>query len=282
MNTTKKVIININEIIWDTLKADDLIEVNRLLKIVHEAFSDKNVDSYDICNVFTEIIKNHLRINHLKIFNGDLPKYNIFQPHESIPPYLASYGLGINKLRQFKHNIRNLIYEIEENVIAPSGLYLLPDDEEKILAILCNKYPFWEILSETNPINIVNIKHSHRKHNAICGSDDNYSSFIIYMFNIKDGLSPEYVFLHELGHILQMVLMQSDIHVPETFITFNKNVMMVDLLQGEVITIEAFADLFAVAVMYGTELNKFNPFLFSDDIMDQIGKFYYQLICKQR
>ncbi|MHB9038971.1 MAG: hypothetical protein ACYC64_20220 [Armatimonadota bacterium] len=83
---------------------------------------------------------------------------------------------------------------------------------------------------------------------------------------MKDSeISPEYVFLHELGHALQIALTGSKEIVPEEFILFHQ-ALNSPLEQGNPDAPDVFADTFAMAVMRGTELSSHDPFNISDDL----------------
>jgi hypothetical protein len=98
---------------------------------------------------------------------------------------------------------------------------------------------------------------------------------------MKDtSFAPEYVFLHEFGHILQISLTNSNLSVPNEFIEFNNTILNVKLEQGSEEAIESFADTFAIAVMRGTDLYRYNPFPFPDTLNEIFEKFHFKLIEK--
>jgi hypothetical protein len=97
---------------------------------------------------------------------------------------------------------------------------------------------------------------------------------------MKDGdISPEYVFLHELGHVLQTSLTGSVDVVPEEFLRFDQTVGG-QLKQGDPDACEVFADLFAIAVMRGTALCSHDPFPFSEEFKRNIECFFLKLVQK--
>lgn len=73
----------------------------------------------------------------------------------------------------------------------------------------------------------------------------------------KNNLSPEYIFMHEVGHLLAFNLSGDPEKVPDSFIEFNERLnpsWQKDLL-------EIFVDSFAMAVMTDTEYAHKNPLL---------------------
>jgi predicted metalloprotease len=99
---------------------------------------------------------------------------------------------------------------------------------------------------------------------------------------MKDNsLAPEYVFLHEMGHVLQVALTGSNQLVPEEFIKFNQSIdKNIELVQGSYEAVEVFADTFAIAIMHDTCISKFDPFDFPEMLKTSFSNFYSQLFEK--
>lgn len=251
--------------IYDLVKSEDLLEANRLLKMIDNALTSQSITRSNFCRALSQAVIEWSAIGRYEdIFAGIRPEYHIYSASNAIPPYLASYGLALGKVRETRKNIRLLIADIDNTVIKPSGISMSLEDEEQVLSTLSNKFPFFlEIISANKTLNILNINNTHRLFNSMCGVSENAASFVVYMFNMKDcSIAPEYVFLHELGHVLQIALTGSDLLVPNEFIDFNNSLPKVNLEQGTYDAVEAFADTFAIAVMHGTSLCGFNPFPF--------------------
>ena len=264
------------DVIYDLVDSKCLLEVNRKLKLIDAALTNQDVNRSIYCKKLSQAIIERTLMGRGDIFDvGERPKYHIYPFGKSIPAYLASYGLSIGKVREMRKNIKCLINVIDDTIVEPSGNYLAEKDEERILSILSDKFPFWEIVANNRSMDILNIHNSHRVYSSLCGTNETATSFVIYMFNMRDkSMMPEYVFLHELGHALQMALTGSNLIVPDQFINFNNSLPNVKLEQGTYDASEAFADTFAIAVMRGTSLADFDPFGFPDTLNEVFEKFY--------
>jgi len=181
-----------------------------------------------------------------------------------------------------RRNIKRFITLIDETVIPPSGRFLTVEREEKILSVLFMKYPYLEIVSANRPLIVLNFDSTNRLYNSFCGTDDNVRSRVICMFNMNDStVSPEYVFLHELGHALQIAITGSVSDVPIEFIKYQNLLPGVEKLnQGDEIAAEVFADIFAIAVMRNTEFSCFDPLNNPDIINASFETFFSQLFDK--
>ena len=87
---------------------------------------------------------------------------------------------------------------------------------------------------------------------------------------------PEYVFMHEIGHLIAYNLTGNPEKVPESFIKFSSTYN--PDYDGDLV--EIFVDLFSMAAMMDTEYASENPILQEFDIEDQkeIKNYFVQLM----
>jgi hypothetical protein len=275
-------VLDLYDLVYEILKSDDLIEVSRQLKLIDEGLTNKTIDRSRYCKKLAQAVSEWSLFSRLEsVFEDKKPDYYIHPPNRSVSLYLATHGLTSGKVREMRKNIKTLISNIDNEIIKPTGNYLTVDNGEKTLSILSDKFPYWKTVSPNAAIDILIMKNSHRLYNSLCGTDDNYKKFVVYMFNMKDdSLRPEYVFLHELGHLLQMALTGSVLIVPDEFINFHNSTQYEKLEQGNPDAAEVFADIFAIAVMRGTVLSDFYPFSFPDVLNERFEKFFNELFNK--
>ena len=269
-----------HDMIYKLIQSEDLLEVKRHLITIDDVLEQNAVNRPQFCKFLSQALMEWTLMPRVDIFDKERdPRYHIYSEHSSIPPYLASFGLSLGRVREVRQCVKALVSTIDETIIAPSGICLTVEDEKKVLAVLIAKFPYLEIVSAESPLTILNLGNTHRLYNSMCGSDENASAFVVYMFNMKDGsFIPEYVFLHELGHALQAAITGSVLTVPDEFITFHN--LMPDtprIEQGNADATELFADAFAISVMRGTELSCFDPFHFSDAFNGLFELFFKKL-----
>ncbi|MHB9038658.1 MAG: hypothetical protein ACYC64_18570 [Armatimonadota bacterium] len=209
-------------------------------------------------------------------------RYIIYPPSFSIPAYLMANGLAVGKVRESTMHIRNLIDYIDTSITSPSGNCLTDERAERVLQVLVAKFPYFDIVSKHKPLNILCIDNTDKRYNSQCGINASGDECIILMFHMKDSeISPEYVFLHELGHALQIALTGSDAIVPEEFIRFYQGLNS-PLEQGNPDAPDVFADTFAMAVMRGTELSPHDPFHVSDNLKGAMERLITEIFQKHQ
>ena len=265
------------DIIQELLEAKDLLEASSRLKIIDDALEKQAVNRSEFCRELTlRIIEWAVRGKPDPVFETPHPYYSIYKPYSSVSAYIASFGIALGGVRETRANIKKLITEIDETIVKPSGNCITVENEEKVLSTLTEKFPnYWQIVSANRKLEIINVNNSHRQYNSTCGTNDDATAFIVYMFNMKDkSLLPEYVFLHELGHALQIAVTGSYTLVPDEFLSFNNSLPNASIEQGDSIAPELFSDTFAIAVMRGSYLHDLIPFPFSDALNELFESFH--------
>jgi hypothetical protein len=98
----------------------------------------------------------------------------------------------------------------------------------------------------------------------------------IASYRPKDNESPEYIFLHEVGHLLSYNITGDPNKVPDSFIEFNSKMNP----DWDSDLIEVFVDLFSLAVMTETEFAPLNPFesILSTEGKKLIKKYFVGLV----
>lgn len=259
-----------NDLIWDLLNAADLISAGKALKKIDAFLSENTADRSAFCKKLARTLTE--RVSSLMgclMFESE--RYAVYPPAFSIPLYLTANGLALGGVRNTVQHIRKLMDYVDASIVAPSGNCLTKERAERVLQVLTAKFPYFDVTGK--PLNILLIDNSDRIYNSQCGVNSAADDCIILMFHMKDNtLSPEYVFLHELGHALQIALTGSPETVPGEFITFHQ-LLGNQLEQGDAGAPDLFADTFAMAVMRGTELSSCDPFELSDALKDVIERF---------
>jgi hypothetical protein len=252
-----------NNLIWDLLDATDLIAAGEALKQIDAFLSENTAGRSAFCRKLSKTLTD--RVSTLMgCFMFDEQRYVIYPPAFSVPIYLMAHGVASGKVRDTILHIRELIEYIDTSVTGPSGNRLTEKRAKRVLRVLVAKFPYFDVVSK--PLHILLIDNTDKRFNSQCGINASGDECIVLVFHMKDSkLSPEYVFLHELGHALQIALTGSPEIVPEEFIRFHQ-ALNTELDQGNPDAPEVFADTFAMAAMRGTELCSHDPFGFSDTL----------------
>ncbi|MBS1664891.1 MAG: hypothetical protein JST68_27840 [Bacteroidetes bacterium] len=105
---------------------------------------------------------------------------------------------------------------------------------------------------------------------------------IIALYKYKENSYPEYVFIHEIAHLITHNLTGSPHKVPDSFNEFNKTFHPTWKPRSTDDIIEIFVDLFSIAIMAETEFASRNPLIdrFSDHGLKMIKDYFITLTRK--
>ncbi|MDR1206375.1 MAG: hypothetical protein LBL26_13010 [Peptococcaceae bacterium] len=258
--------------------AGDLLEVNVVLKEFYQLLLDNQPIRAKACRALADQILSSY-FGHLSNLLFENKRYISVSEPRSPLCYLASSGMQSGRIRQTMKGLRETIDYIDNFILPPSGACLTMDSTETVMAVLTNKFPYFDVIP-TNPLFILHLANSHKAFNSMSGFGDGEEAGrgIIVMLHMKDmDIFPEYVFLHELGHILQVAITKSPNTVPPAFLRFHNEIGGVPFSEGSPDAPDVFADTFAIAVMHGTELEKYNPFPFQEPLCRSFEAFYEAL-----
>lgn len=164
--------------------------------------------------------------------------------------------------------------------LEPSPVPLLKKTTTEKLNTLLGKFGFpssYFTNYNNRPLRIYYIPYQHTAFNAA------YYPFINSITSYKpkeEGSTPEYIFVHEIGHLLINNLTGNPEKVPESFVEFSKKFR--PEYEGDLV--EIFVDLFSIAVMMDTDFAAKNPFLTVFPVEEQktIKEYFKNLISERK
>ncbi|MGG4141815.1 hypothetical protein ABEW34_01690 [Paenibacillus algorifonticola] len=109
--------------------------------------------------------------------------------------------------------------------------------------------------SKGKPLHFYFVPYGNKNMNA--SYSPYFNAIVIYKNALDSKSSPEYIFMHELGHVFQMYMTKDSTKVPVSFKEATKG--MFEQCSDEVM-VEVFVDCFSVAIMEGTTFEDKNPF----------------------
>lgn len=268
-------------LISELINTHDLFSACETLKKIDAYLSGIKTGRSSYCQSLCEYLCEWV-IASSDIYAMEKP-YKVVKPELSTQVYLTTFGFRTGKVMDTISCIRAAISNIEDGALAPSGNRLTPESAENVLDTMAGKMPYFEIIGKLGLLGVLLLNNSHKVYNSLCGVNAEGTRATVLMYHMKDQtVSPEYVFLHELGHVLQIALCGPD-EVPEEFYRFQSSFFPQPLERGTPIAAEVFADAFAVAVMHGTALQKHIPFeLDADVIGNMIERFFRDLMKNYR
>ncbi len=229
----------------------------------------KQIPSDKFCDLMFNFV---LDTGRTSIYND----YNLVGPKYALGCFVANalfyyimdedFKLQIDILKNFSNSIGQL--EISQNKVLKKTTAAKLINAVEVFGI-----PTPYLKADNKPLNIFHIPFNHKIYNG------HYYPYLNSIASYKphtENCSPEYIFLHEVGHLIIYKLAGNPHKVPDSFVEFTRlhNPKWNDDL------VEIFVDLFSVAVMLGTEFEPLNPLIVSRN-MDKIRgikEYFVELI----
>lgn len=191
--------------------------------------------------------------------------YRIIKGKKAIQNLIANQFLMLTT-KDFENVIIEIILFLSQFEKSKKTAIISKEEITTIFDVICKKFPnFNNILKNIN-IDILILDNSNTYHNSITIPNGYYNFFKILCFYMKDNdeyksgqLNPIYVFIHEIGHIINWYVTKENRIVPSSFFE-EVGKYYPTLTPDNPDALEVFADSFAMAIMYNTDLSKYNPF----------------------
>ncbi len=266
-------------LVSNLLDAADLLTVRKTLEEIGIFLSESSTGRGALCKVLSKaLLEQAMPFAGWTLLNSK--RYVVYPPAVAIPIYLWMHGLAAGTMRDTAPRVRKLVGHIDACFAAPSGNRLTEARAKRVLHVLQAKFPYIDIVSKREPLRVFLFDNCHRQYNSEYGMGTKAGQHFVFMYHMRDSEhSPEYVFLHELGHALHASINGTLDTVPEEFMRFDE-AYGGRVKQGSPEAPEVFADLFAIAAMRGTELSAHDPFGFPDDFKGNVELFIKALLQK--
>ncbi len=254
--------------------SEDLINCNDLKEIADYIESVVVSDNQtELACLLFDLIETDLDFE-----NNQEKHYTIYENGCANFKFLQSYIVQghVNEELSVYDKFIDFISFARNEVTEPKFSRLQKDEVIKVLETIDAKYSF---TSKINNLKILLLNNSHTEYNSICNivSDihgNQHISSEIYLFNIKNEnvKNPLYVFLHELGHTVQVMISDDAQKAPDIFLKVSDKMLNVPLEQGPQ-AVELFADVFAMGLMriFGWE---------DKDVTKEIDDFTIEIFAK--
>ena len=262
-----------NEIINEIVCSSDLIEMaEHLNKFINLSPSKKDINKLNV-----EINRALFPETLSGIFDGSSKAYIIYE-RCSTASFLNSLWIRRKSAIQNIKELETIITIIQQNYTKSQGARISEDSVKQIMNYVNIEYNFYDIL-KGEALHILLFENSHLTVNSECVPkimDNGDVNCALFIYHLKDEChcSPEHVFLHELGHVLQIKITGDSRKVPPSFLPFAKEAFP-DIAKE--IEPEVFADCFAMAVMYNSQFSVYDPF----DLIAPTHKMLFQIYIQE-
>ena len=194
-----------------------------------------------------------------------LEKYYVVKKDKAFNYLLSTQLIKVHNPDDLSEIIHNLRYFSNNFIERETGSIIREKQIAKAIELISSKYPNFSNILKRIKLNIILLKVGDKKYNSTTAYAQNFTSFDIYCYYMKNNeeyqnnkLNPVYVFLHEMGHIINWLITKEDNVLPDDFL--ENAIMFRGLTNDNPDALEVFADSFAMSVLYNTEYEKYDPF----------------------
>ena len=210
--------------------------------------------------------------------------YRILYNHKAIKKLILEQFAGLN-LQNFDSIIDDLLTVLSSITDTHTTPNISEDNIKTIFKTINQKIPEFNNILSNIDLDILILDYTDKNVNSATVPSQNFKKFKILCFCMKDNdeyksgaLNPIYVFLHELGHIICWLVTSEYKKTPNSFFQ-DIGKYFIGLTPDNPDALEVFADCFAMAIMYNTPLNKYNPFsMFSEELFIDLEKYFTKII----
>jgi len=225
-------------------------------------------------------------LNSLLSNNNDVPRNVYVHGNKEAPIVYAAHKLVlINKIRDYKVKLRELIDFFDNECLEPKTPCLSKEQVSKVLNFLQSKYKIFDIITCKAKLEIFLFNNSHNQFNSFyevfhdkMEPTTYVKGYIVCFAPLSNKHNPYQVLIHEIGHALQVALSHQVMVVPDSFIEMNKE-LKVHLSNGTVAATDVFADVFSVVTMNRSFLAEHNDLIprFPSKVLDLFERYFDKL-----
>jgi len=191
-------------------------------------------------------------------------------PNWSVVSGEAAYRLFLlrnwtfkNSAKENKQEFRKIAEEICKDYYPRGSIFLSEQEATRIMKHIDERYSFSKVALADRHILIFCLSCSHRQYDSFCRSlvftDDTIGADVYMLLpSNNDVVTPQSTFLHELGHVLTIMLTGNANVIPADFTSlFSSMFPNIDSHQE---ANEIFAHCFAMGVMTHPDFQRYDPF----------------------
>lgn len=193
--------------------------------------------------------------------------YQVFLGNSIATPFLLTNWLLYDTGEDNYQHLRNLADKIRSLFEPSMAIGISEERIHQLMAHIEQRFGYCSSVLKDRPLRIIVTDDGFKEGNSLVMSlqimgevDYMERKDAVILTRPKDNISPEFVFLHELGHILHLRLTQRyDIFTPPSSFDFIINQMFSKSIdKPDSIKAELFAECFAMAALYDSEHSNYD------------------------
>lgn len=178
----------------------------------------RSIDNHSVNNSLLHTIFEEFKQKAPK--NND-NSYSILKGMDIIPAFILNNWIFRENIEDNRRNLSELSRWIRATFIAPSGKQITETQITDMLAVAENKFLIFERFLLQASIDILLVNHTCCHANSLYYINSNLNTTkkdLIVLTHVSDErVQPEFVFLHELGHMIHTRVAQKKFTAPRSF-----------------------------------------------------------------
>lgn len=254
----------------EAIYCGDFLEYAQKLNVFCEAaLKEKNRAAY--VNVFYERLREYGLADcaFRRSYDENDKRYIIYEGNQAVSTFMAICMPRQETPTKSLHNLQSFAERMLHEFVPPIGQHIGIDSLVAIMEYLEQQYRFSETVFSDRKAVFSVLDVSNTVFNSQClvlgGANAVVQHFFLYCMNHpgEDGISPEAVLFHELGHAIHDRYCGNADAVPQNVLDYLQGLCMPKIHE---ITAsqqsEVFADVLSIGLMYDSPFARFDPFTY--------------------
>jgi len=213
--------------------------------------------------------------------------YQVTQKEDIVTPYLLTNWAFYNTAEDNYRHLRNLSRTIRTLFEPSSTIGITESSVHQIMKHIECRFGYCSSVLKTEPLRILITNDGFKEGNSLvmslqieAGADYLSQNDAIILTHLKDNISPEFVFLHELGHILHLRLTRqyATYTPPKSFEIIMDKLFSRAINKPEQVKAELFAECFAMAALYNSEYSHYDHINYIRDEHKMLCFHYFKVL----
>lgn len=215
--------------------------------------------------------------------HDEYPACRVYGPQQSVLKYLTCYWHNNSSTKKEISCLYGIVSKIREFFVGIERPHISTEKIQALFDLADKKYGYTNYVIGDQKADILFLPHSHREWNSYYTATvrpkcEVLRDFIMLLsMPFDSATSPEFCFLHELGHLLHTRITKEIEKVPDSFNDFLAYIAPQTIFL-EHAKAEFFADCFASSVLYDTKYEQFDELKLDGAVKNSLAQYMNFLI----
>ncbi|MDL2288234.1 hypothetical protein LJC32_02515 [Oscillospiraceae bacterium OttesenSCG-928-F05] len=262
-------------------KSNSFLELADNLDLFLDSITKENnrIELYE--TLYRSLMLSSSRFNHLN--------YQVFEKEDITPPYLLTNWPLCDTAEDNHQYLRDIVKQIRDRFRPSSSIGITEGAIHQIMNHVEQRFGYCSSVLKHNPLRIIISEDSYKDGNSLVMSllvskehDHIAQNDAVILTHLNGNIAPEFVFLHELGHILHLRITQRyDLYTPpRSFDLILEKMFPGAVNKSDSVKAELFAECFAIAALYQSDYSRYDHVDFMSDENKLFNRSYFSALLK--